>query len=636
MSSKNRLSGLGVASTSRSNAGRSEKSAGWAGYVFLILVVVASTACGFIPLTGISTPSTSTAAPSAATANPRNGTTPGAAPSPIPPAKADLSDVHAIARQVYSQVQAGQDLTPLLAGIFAGFGIPVLNEASDRDKGLAMIKAGKPAVFDVQLANMGQGFANGVLINVDSLMKDLSAHGVQALSPAGPVTAAYLKSGLAYLTSKTSYTPDETLPALIIALGQERARLSGQKNPDPVWGDGFLDPLQYMLLAYGVGFTAIKSVAQTSAGSLGMAFGGVALPPAFLVLPNDRPLQESPGILEKLLKALDPTNIPGFVICGLYLMENSQFYLEIDPAAVYHRQMDVSGPPPYQATITGSLFMTSDPSPSVRDLLSLAGCSMPPNKGPLPGKTIAWTLDDVAQQHGSLTSSDTKTKDDGTVRAVYETVIEQTPQAGRIPAALQQVQGEIQATVLDLVAGHENLEAITHLAGGADKTFWVYPDIRFYGPLVLDISGSYQIPGRDVTVNNVFANQSVPLTGDPDGTLRGSVSLPVSSSATFICGSAGTVQAKGSFTAKFQVILTAVGGSNSDQLKLSFLPDLSLLKAPVANTQCVAGDLNDVAWAATAVLMTAKPTFGPSDLTYSFTPPKAKGAIVFTLKPAGK
>jgi hypothetical protein len=387
------------------------------------------------------------------------------------------------------------------------------------------------------------------------------------------------------------------------------------------------------LLTYGVSFAAIQYQALAVPGRQRLAaLGGDSRSPFGAVL-TGRLDDGAGGILDKLLKGLDPTNIPGYIICGLYLTENSQIVMQVGPGTVYHKQTDISGPPPYQSNIKGTLFMTADPSPRTRDLLILAGCGAPPNKGPLPGKTIGWDLDAVAQQNGSLNNPETKTKDDGTVSAVYETIAETTPQAGRIPPAMQQVEGVVDATVLDLVPGHENLEALNRLAGGAEKSGRVFLEIRFYGNLALDIAGSFQIPGRDVSVSNVIAPQTIMLTAGSNGTLTGAGTLPLTSSAQFNCGSGGMVQAKGAFTGKLQVILTPTGAADSGQLTLSFLPDLSMLHTPAANIQCVAGDLNDVAWAGVVNVLTAKPTFGPASLTYTFTPPKATGAVTFTLRP---
>ena len=224
---------------------------------------------------------------------------------------------------------------------------------------------------------------------------------------------------------------------------------------------------------------------------------------------------------------------------------------------------------------------------------------------------------------------ETTTKADGTVSATYQTIDETTQQAGRISLALQKVTGFLTAEATDLVPGHPQLEAGGRLLGsGVSNTFPL--EIMFYANLALDIGGTYQIPGRDTTVTNVLAPQTIPLTGS-NGTLQGAASLPISSSATFTCGSAGTVKAKGSYTGKFQVIATSGNGTNNDQLSFSFVPDLSMLKAPAANTQCTAGDLNDVAWAGLVSVISAKFTLSSSMPTYDYTPPQATGRITFTL-----
>jgi hypothetical protein len=114
----------------------------------------------------------------------------------------------------------------------------VLSESTDGKNGVAMIKAGKPAIFDVQLDMIGQGYANGMAVNLDSFLADLTTHGVKDASTSGPVTSATLKAAMTSLVGKTSYASQETLPGLVIALGQERARRLNLATPDPLWGDG--------------------------------------------------------------------------------------------------------------------------------------------------------------------------------------------------------------------------------------------------------------------------------------------------------------------------------------------------------------------------------------------------------------
>jgi hypothetical protein len=586
------------------------------GRLALLLTLLASSACSLSSQPGGATASPVVSAGATQTANPPQGTT----PSITQPAPANLTDVNAAARQVYDQAQAGQDLAPLLGGIFAGLGIPVLSASTDGKQGLALIKAGKPAVFDAQLETIGQGYANRMAVKVDSLMADLTAQGVKAANPSGPLTSAYLKTALMSLVGKTSYAPAETLPGLVIALGQERARRLSLSGADPVWGDGWLDPLQYTLLLYGFGFPGIHAVAGVNSthpsvhsGSLTWVKNGVD--------------QQSSGFFDNLLNGLNLLNIPDYVFCGLYYISHARLVLS-GPVSVYHKQTDVTSPPPFQATLTGTLFLTA-PSPRETDIMNLAGCPTPPNPGPFPGKTIRWSLDSVAQQHGSFTNQETTTKVDGTVTATYETVSELTPQASRIPLALQKDQGLLTAEATDLVPGHPQLEAGGRLFGsGVTNT---YPlEIRFYANLALDIGGTYQIPGKDVTVTNVLANQTIPLT-DNHGTLQGSGTFDISSSATFNCGSGGTVQAKGNYTGKVTVIATPGSGANNDQLSFNFIPDLSALKAPSVNTMCVAGDLNGVAWAGFASILGARFTLSSATLSYDFTPKDATGKVTFTL-----
>jgi hypothetical protein len=581
----------------------------------LLFTILASLACNLSGQPLGQTPST----PNPGTTQPATPQV-GVTPSGKAPAPADMSDVKAIARQVYSQVQAGQDLTPLLGSVFEGLGIPVLRASTDGKSGMAMLKAGKPAVFDVQLQLLQRGYQNAMAVTLDSFLADLTAHGVAAANPPGPLTSAYLKTAMTGLVGKTSYSPQETLPALVIALGQERAKRLGVTAIDPVWGDGWLDPLQDALLTYGFGFPGIRSAAATGLANLTAQVSLIAWMKA-------GPDQQLPGFFDNLLKNLNQLNIQDFLICGGYYINNTQIIMA-GPTSVYHKQSDVTDPPPYQATVTGSVFISA-PSSQQRDLLTLAGCKTPPNSGPFPDRTVAWTLDTVAQQHGSFTKTDAKTQGDGTVTAIYQAIDETVPQAGRIPPAMQKAVGQIQAEVLDLVPDHPQLEAAGRLAGGG-KTGWIPLEIRFYSNLALDIGGSYQLSSRDTTITHIVDQQTIPLTGN-NGTLQGAGSLKVSSSAPLNCGSGGMVQGKGTYTGKIQVFATPGTGAHPDQLSFKFAPDMSMFNPPVMNVQCVSGDLTFEAWGGLVTVLTAKFTLDSSTLTYAFTPPTATGTINFRL-----
>jgi hypothetical protein len=582
---------------------------------FILFIILACSCCSLSSQPGGQIPSLNNTG-----AAPTESSQPGITPSGNAPAPANLSDVKAIAHQVYDQAQTGQDLKPLLGGIFESLGITVLSEGADGKQGVAMIKLGKPVIFDVQLDSLALGYANGMAVNLDSFMADLATHGIMDASTTGPLTSATLKAAMTSLVGKTNYAPTETLPALVIALGQERVTRLGLTATDPVLGDGWLDPLQYALLTYGFGFPDIQAVTgmnstkpTANSGIITWVKNGIS--------------QNLPGFWDNFINGLNQLNVPDYIICGLYYINNSQI-ITSGPQAVYHKQTDVSSPPPYQATVTATLFL-SVPDPRQSDLLTLAGCKTPPNPGRVPNKTIRWSLDSVAQQHGQFTQTESQTKADGTAVAIYETIPETAPQVGRIPLAMQKVQGQLQVEALDLVDGHPQLEASGRLLGSGVKNTY-YLEIRFYSNLALDVGGSFQLSNTDTTITHAIANQTIPLT-NANGNLQGSGSLQVSSTATWSCGSGGTVNGKGTFTGKIQVIATPGSGSNNDQLTFTLIPDITMLTPPVMNTQCVSGNLDFEAYGALVILLAANFTLNSTTSTYAYTPPDATGAINFSL-----
>ena len=84
-----------------------------------------------------------------------------------------------------------------------------------------------------------------------------------ALDTGGEVTQDYLSQNLAYLLDQNEYNQDELQIALILALGRARASTLYGELPDPVWGDGLLDPLQSSLLWHLLDQIAVD--AQTAA-----------------------------------------------------------------------------------------------------------------------------------------------------------------------------------------------------------------------------------------------------------------------------------------------------------------------------------------------------------------------------------
>jgi hypothetical protein len=163
-----------------------------------------------------------------------------------------FNDLCVVAEGLYDAVAEDAGVADTLAEIFEALGVPVLEAERDEAEVRARLAAGEPIVLDVQLQAMAGGFRNGSLVDLDSFFAAYSELGVSAENPPGPFTRAHLSGRLAHLVGKPEILPGELLPALVFALGHERASRLGGGSSDPVWGDPYLDPLQFALLSYAI------------------------------------------------------------------------------------------------------------------------------------------------------------------------------------------------------------------------------------------------------------------------------------------------------------------------------------------------------------------------------------------------
>ncbi|RMD82830.1 MAG: hypothetical protein D6815_08205 [Candidatus Dadabacteria bacterium] len=186
-------------------------------------------------------------------------------------------DVRSVAAAIYDRVAAGQPLSAAeVAQIFESFSIPAV-ASSDGATFEGQLTAGKPPLLDFQAAAIGRAMAMQTLMPVDSFLAGVSAAGAAHASNGAPLTAASLGAALLPIALAQSYSADQVLPALVIALGRERAARAG--GSDPVWGDGMLDPLQVALLLYEIEYSAFSPAAglqgtqHASAAPGGLATG---------------------------------------------------------------------------------------------------------------------------------------------------------------------------------------------------------------------------------------------------------------------------------------------------------------------------------------------------------------------------
>ena len=160
-----------------------------------------------------------------------------------------------VALGIYDTLIAKQDLKPYISGVMTAFGVPPLGEA-DVATVDARFSLGLPLMFIPQVAEMADAFNDGGYISLDSFIASANERGAKQKGTTNPLTRDYLNQKFAAFAGKTQYASGEVLPAFVLALGKERAKRFLPANPDPLWGDGLLDPLQLTLMLYAVSYSS--------------------------------------------------------------------------------------------------------------------------------------------------------------------------------------------------------------------------------------------------------------------------------------------------------------------------------------------------------------------------------------------
>ncbi len=396
------------------------------------------------------------------------------------------STLQGMAKAIYDQVQAG---IPFDGGdiglIFSLFGVAVIsptNEVAFQQK----ITANLPFLLDFQADTIARKLNEQYLITLDSFIASLATQGATAKAPAGPLTRSYLTANLAPLMTQTNYSPAEVLPALVLALSRERNAHYPVANPDPVWGDGLLDSVQFHLL-----FTSITYSANPSPTLMNASPDTVSLPP--------KTRQTGARLQGAFSRDWTPTlagqgrnfitgqigNLIQFplgagpsaqaVLCSSILIYSYEFTIQATPVSIAQRTEDRSVP--YQSTIKAILkfnFPQDVNSFPKQVALFAAGCNLPAN-GTQAGKEVDWTLTDELPGHGSLTDHDVVTWPDGHVQAVYTAMDEAVPKALRANQIKKDATGLVEVRARNLVPGNwSKLEVVARAAaanpGGQGET----------------------------------------------------------------------------------------------------------------------------------------------------------------------
>ncbi|HEX5589916.1 MAG TPA: hypothetical protein VFX65_06475 [Candidatus Limnocylindrales bacterium] len=380
-----------------------------------------------------------------------------------------LGDVPALATAITTAA------TPsLMVETLACLGVRVLGDGLG-DAELEALLDGAQPVIPMSLVGDLAPSDDGLLLDLDSLVADLSGQGLMDEGGA-PVTRASFDAAIVDVAT----APEGAAARLLLELGRARVAARGEVARDTTWGEARLDAFQFLIL--GLGLTAGVDAPPTAGGAMHLA-AFAAAPPRVAsgtsTLPSlGQRFRSGSGVLWRSVR---------FSLCAAAHAARTSLRPDANPTDLWHR----NGPGPSTAQIIFTLSRRAAPEGA----WLLAGCR-PPTRGQnlgmgqetIPGKSVTWSTDDAADEHGTLSGHQFTTNAGGSVEATYETVPETAPRADQIPPNEQTEPATFEIEVLDLVPGLPNTIAVKPTATKTVTIHWYEPanykltvDLTFVG-----------------------------------------------------------------------------------------------------------------------------------------------------------
>ena len=377
-----------------------------------------------------------------------------------------------VAGKIYELLAAKEDLRPFIGGVMTAFGVTPLGEA-DLAALDSRFEGGLPLLFVPQVSEMADAFSDGGLLTLDSFIAAANAQGARQRGTTNLLTRDYLSEEFAAFAGKSQYETDEALPAFVLALGRERARRFPPPTPDPLWGDGLLDPLQLTLMLYAVSYSSEPPLpAQAPLLSVAgftpvTSLAGAANPVGGQIKGKVTGAVQS--VVELPLKKKEAAQVS---VCASLLLYGHKVTVTSTPDLIYHRQSD--GSAPWSTRLDALLTFQDDYwdnyAPIDRWLLEKAGNCILPRRGSVEGKPIVFSVSDGLVEHGSYSLTPSVTDDDGKAVANWQTVVETTPVARRTFDNQRDAVGAAIVRASSLVPGWSGLERVVGLLKDTGNT----------------------------------------------------------------------------------------------------------------------------------------------------------------------
>ncbi len=392
---------------------------------------------------------------------------------PGTPVRNSAQALETVAKITYDALAAKEDLKPYIDGIMTAFGVPPLGEA---DASWAGIRYGDglPLMFIPQVAEMADAFNDGGFVSLDSFIAAANDRGAKQKATNNPLTREYLSQVFAAYTGKVQYGPGQVLPAFVLALGRERARRSPPRNPDALWGDGLLDPLQLTLLLYSVSYAGagplppqLTMTSQDMSSSSvndritasripGIAGGG----PIGAVIADAVQDQVTGEVQDAVGIPLDKKEAAQVSVCASLQLYGHKLKVKATPNLIYHKDGEKPSSTRADATLTFEDDYWDNYAPIDRWMLENLGNCKLPRRGSVGGKPLEWSVSDGLAAHGNYDVKSSQTDDDGHGFATWRTVDETTPKALRTFSNQRDAVGALIVRAGSLVPGWSGLERV--------------------------------------------------------------------------------------------------------------------------------------------------------------------------------
>jgi hypothetical protein len=447
-------------------------------------------------------------------------------------------DVRAAAAVIYDALASGDDVTGVVVEVFEAVGVPVFALASDQDQILAQQRLGDPYALDIQASAIAHGMKAGNCVTVDSFFTAFNEAGAHAQTPPGPFTRAYLTEQLAPLIERPRIAHDELIPALVVALGRERARRNRSGITDRVWGDDDLDPLQFTLIAYAVGFSGgrparrLPASAEVAAAKMRRrrSAGPQETIPAGGITgllgksPAQRFRDFSASMIGRRVEfTREAAESFAAANCSSMTLGNYRYAISMSPndGKVNRRWPENPGVPyRLEATLSIRFDFTVPPGSSREAVLQAVGCREFPDSGPVALRSVRWTPSDSAGsreflKHGVFRPG-VQTDEAGQARATFEAFVEVPPPL-RIRAKL--AGAFLKVNLTNPLPGLRGLDLVWRQLDDPEAQGTLAFTVRYFAPPELTIVMSSTI----LWVQPNLTKGSV--TGSVEGNLKESSSL---------------------------------------------------------------------------------------------------------------